>query len=486
MMKHVIIPFLAVVCAIDVTTPALADGVAAPWANSFETNTAGISIVGNSEFGDWRGTDGVNATVTNFDYSALRQSPRVTYPLRSATHTKVVAFRDGGITNLVSSDNTNNATVDFMLQPVPMDEPAMSAAISNSQMALFVNTSGYVTVYHAIVTNASSSWTPDCRGWTILDDGVFPAIASDKWVRVTVTMDYSPANDIGACFYQVRVNGHLFTNALAFSEVRHEYTNSLLNGTWFMSAKGGTYRMTQFSLSGSGMFDDLVITNDFDPASIRPGGATILTYAIGPGTISPPGPIEFAEAQLPVTTNFVMTSTNPYYHVARVVTSVTNVEGLARTTATYTQEWAGIITDGAITAYFEPILASHDTPLWWLAQYGLVTNAANWDALALEDSDGDLARNWEEYVAGTIPNDRESVLRLLTQRRQGDVNTITWQSSTNTHGPYVVSASTNITYAGAWMVRSNAVAPHPSGTNTFLESVPGSLIRFYRVSVTNY
>lgn len=49
------------------------------------------------------------------------------------------------------------------------------------------------------------------------------------------------------------------------------------------------------------------------------------------------------------------------------------------------------------------------TPIWWLIQYGFTNDFEN---AAMADPDGDGARTWEEYVAGTIPTNSASALKL--------------------------------------------------------------------------
>jgi hypothetical protein len=56
-----------------------------------------------------------------------------------------------------------------------------------------------------------------------------------------------------------------------------------------------------------------------------------------------------------------------------------------------------------------PAVAAHDTPVWWLAQWGA---RENFDAAAESDPDGDGMPNWTEYVAGTHPTNAASVWRL--------------------------------------------------------------------------
>ncbi len=66
---------------------------------------------------------------------------------------------------------------------------------------------------------------------------------------------------------------------------------------------------------------------------------------------------------------------------------------------------------------------AHGTPYSWLAQYGLDES----DEMLDTDQDGLLT--WEEYAAGTIPNDPDSVLKVIAaQGSSSNGFVITWQS----------------------------------------------------------
>lgn len=67
----------------------------------------------------------------------------------------------------------------------------------------------------------------------------------------------------------------------------------------------------------------------------------------------------------------------------------------------------------SLSAAFAAILATNQTPQWWLAQYGLTNGGAGFDTAALADQDGDGMPAWQEYVADTDPTNRASVLRIL-------------------------------------------------------------------------
>lgn len=237
-----------------------------PWQNSFEDSTTGISITNSGYgFGDWFASSvDVSAVVTNLGAYTM-QSPMVNYPI-SGAHTKVVAFKDGSITNVLNGAPwaNQNATVDLMLQPVRMEQPTMTAAISNSQMSVFVDTNGYLNIWHSKLATAQlNSGVPQ---WTTLTD--FGPIATDKWIRLTVTLDYTDSLSGGLgglAVFQIRANGHLFTNANAYSSLDPATTG----GSWFICASSSSLQINQVAFSGSGMFDDLVITNNFDPNSIQ-------------------------------------------------------------------------------------------------------------------------------------------------------------------------------------------------------------------------
>ncbi|MCC6235438.1 MAG: PQQ-binding-like beta-propeller repeat protein [Verrucomicrobiales bacterium] len=65
-----------------------------------------------------------------------------------------------------------------------------------------------------------------------------------------------------------------------------------------------------------------------------------------------------------------------------------------------------------LTAVFEPVLLPPGLPAWWLAQHGLMVEAASVPL----DSDGDGHSNWQEWQAGTNPTDPLSILRLELRR----------------------------------------------------------------------
>ena len=90
----------------------------------------------------------------------------------------------------------------------------------------------------------------------------------------------------------------------------------------------------------------------------------------------------------------------------------------------------------------------------WLQTYKLSTSASS----VYLDSDGDGMNNWQEWVCGTNPTNRLSVLRLLSPSITGTKATVTWQSvagvnyflerSANPAAPFTLLATNILGQAG--------------------------------------
>jgi len=82
-------------------------------------------------------------------------------------------------------------------------------------------------------------------------------------------------------------------------------------------------------------------------------------------------------------------------------------------------------------------------PDWWRALYfggdGTTTNS---QSCATADPDGDGMSNFYEYLAGTIPTNGASALRITTVGREGSDMRVTWTVVTNK--TYILQTSTNL------------------------------------------
>ena len=113
----------------------------------------------------------------------------------------------------------------------------------------------------------------------------------------------------------------------------------------------------------------------------------------------------------------------------------------------------------------------------WLQQFGLPTDGTA-DYL---DSDADGMNNWQEWIAGTIPTNAASVLRIQTAAMTLPEPSITmvWLSTTNRS--YFVQRSTNLSPAVFATIQTNI--PGASGTITFTDTNSSPGRAYYRVGV---
>ena len=118
--------------------------------------------------------------------------------------------------------------------------------------------------------------------------------------------------------------------------------------------------------------------------------------------------------------------------------------------------------------------------LGWLDQYGLPTDGS----VDFADTDGDGLNNWHEWIAGTVPTNRLSVLRMLTPAAAGTNVAVRWESVAGVN--YFLERSTDL---AAWprfqLLATNIVGE--AGTTTYTDvGVAGPSPLFYRVGAGSY
>ncbi len=113
----------------------------------------------------------------------------------------------------------------------------------------------------------------------------------------------------------------------------------------------------------------------------------------------------------------------------------------------------------------------------WLQRYGLPTDGSA-DYL---DSDGDRANNWQEWIAGTIPTDVLSALRMFSPSNNVSGLAVSWQSVSNRN--YFLERANGLDAASSFsLLTSNIVGQ--AGTTVYTDTNangPGPF--FYRVGV---
>jgi hypothetical protein len=222
--------------------------------------------------------------------------------------------------------------------------------------------------------------------------------------------------------------------------------------------------------SGNFLMDDLVVSTNKSfyalvPSSIRYGGS-----------ISPSGPVVVSPGS---TNTFNMAASN-WYNLASVV-----VDGaVIGTPASYT--FSNVQSDHTIAANYTAQLAVNNTPKWWLYQQN--TNwAANFDAAALGDQDGDGMPTWQEYIAGTDPQNPASVFALSATQGNGSMAvsfpTVAPTAQYQLQRYYSIQSSTNLADPLSWHGIAGWTNIQGQGQNLLYTNATGSTNIYFRGQV---
>ena len=438
--------FLAAVGAVGLAGNASAQ---APYTlENFETWGAGTIMVDNDPT-RWAGT--TNAFITNYTYDVVN-------PPIVGDHAKLLFLQEGGLTNIVAGDANVAIWSDFVGMLGHTDTNAISVDAS-AQLAFCVNTNGHLVLWHDNPQSGVPQWTE------FLDT----QIASDQWVRVSMKCDYQIVDSFYSYpYFQIYLDGRALTNQNGFTS--NDGTGAA-GGSWFALSDTAFTTMTNFIVSGQGYLDDLVISTNSPTffwrivagAGPRSGYITPLTNYVVAGTDS---------------TNFQI-SADQWYYISSVQTNGQPAIAGGPTVSNIVFIWSNVIANGTIFATIAPNTATNDCPLWWLALNSLPTTAAGADS----DLDHDGQKAWQEYIAGTDPNNSNSVFEISSQTLVDGKPTITWPCYTNSVDlpPYGVQKKVDM-IAGAWiLVDGNVIRTPPLNTWTAptTDAVP------YRVVATN-
>jgi hypothetical protein len=128
---------------------------------------------------------------------------------------------------------------------------------------------------------------------------------------------------------------------------------------------------------------------------------------------------------------------------------------------------------------------TNGTPTTWYDDLGITTNVTypTYDDLDGADSDGDGVLNWREYISGTLPNDSNSVFRVLSISGTPPNVDISFIGGTNGPvTPYIVWGAPSLEADPiAWTVITNQA--RVEGTNTVTGANVGSNL-YFRVIAT--
>jgi hypothetical protein len=116
----------------------------------------------------------------------------------------------------------------------------------------------------------------------------------------------------------------------------------------------------------------------------------------------------------------------------------------------------------------------------WLQAYGLPTDGS----ADFADADGDGMNNWQEWVAGTVPTNALSVLRLLSAAPAGTNVTVTWQSVAGVS--YYLLRSTDLASWPAFRLLATNLLGQ-TGTTSYTDTNAAALSPlYYRVGASYY
>jgi hypothetical protein len=112
----------------------------------------------------------------------------------------------------------------------------------------------------------------------------------------------------------------------------------------------------------------------------------------------------------------------------------------------------------------------------WLQLYGLPTDGS----ADYSDADADGMNNWQEWSAGTLPNDSQSVLRLLSPTVNLSSVTLHWQSVPNRN--YLVQRANSLNPVTGFSNIATHIPGQP-GSTVFTDTNAPTSHCFYRVGV---
>jgi fibronectin type 3 domain-containing protein len=384
----------------------------------YDDSVAGVPPRSN---GWWLGNSNDVANVSNLTFSYLAPG----YPYIAGTQTNVLYFETAtgskGISNLFPTIRTN-MYMEMMLRPGRMDaeeSPLVKNVTNNCHLAMYVNTNGFLTVYHTRITPTGEYvWDEEAQTnvwvegepifstqWTSLSH---TRIESNDWIRVLIELCVESA---GLPRFQIRLNNGLpMTDTNAFFLSGESVDTAQPGGTWFVSALYSLKTFSGISIGGMGMIDDLRIQQGVP--------LNLLTFTITP-TVDEPGSINPSEKFYLVqgsSTN-VDIAAPLYWFIQNVTTNTVSVSGSFGSGVTnFSQTLSDIQNDISIHAAISAELAASNTPLWWLASHGLT----NFNVDATNDVDADGSPTWQEYQLGTDPTNGLSVRYLIAPSVSGN------------------------------------------------------------------
>ena len=311
------------------------------------------------------------------------------------------------------------------------------------------------------------------------DDEAFLLLLSNRNASISIG-----ANDL--CLYTIKGTPHALDIASQYGTPLPQTGTTYYAHEWLLECTvpdspldlpGGTQLVCvgwtgtgSAPASGSGAdTGGFTVTNDSSLTWSWATNLTLLAAAKGGGVVYG------GNVWVPLGTNVMLhAETNQYYRFAGWTGDTSGAD---------TNQAAinlGMTHARTLTACFTPLLATNETPLWWLAQiYG---HTDNFDVVATSDSDMDGFQAWEEFIADSDPTNQHSLLALTTITRFGQEFSVGWPGSTQrVYCVYGGDTSTNLQDA---TMMTNGMPGANAPETVFSGPVTSSLPAFLWIEVS--
>jgi len=369
-------------------------------------------------------------------------------------------------------------------------------------------------------------------GWLVNTNGQLVVLVSETGTQQTVEVDWNTSDPYNSMTVAGSFNGwnqaannmeyvgdRTWQYDASFSSVSNVQFKFAANGSWTTNW-GGSGTAQTVPLSGVGIFNaptNIVVSGTLNGLYEFTFNDQTLGYSLEPllasvyGSMNVPGTFNGWNPAA----NSMQLASNDTWQVIIGFSNVTNIQFKFAANGNWTSNWGE--NNGAQTQFTVPLSGTGKSngstnivvnavlngeyqitfndlslaysvqqftgdsvgdgiPDWWRQQYfsnGATNhfgNTTNSESCATCDPDGDGMNNLQEYLAGTVPTNGASYLRILSVIPQGTNMVVTW---------YTAGGHTNVLQAAT-------ATPDGSYTNNFMDISPYIIIQGSGDTTTNY
>lgn len=257
--------------------------------------------------------------------------------------------------------------VDTMIQFTPSDT-APTIDTADVKVALYVDANSNLVVRHTMYTEFVNYDPVETNS---VVDGV---IDPDAWYRLSIAV----TRDGNETFCRIALDGTVIQHANAF-DLEDGAAN---NGTYFRSCEADDFTLEKVSFEGTGLVDELVITDTEPDGIFTPSSVEITLFATGGNvTFDPAGPVASGAT-------VAITATDDWKWIASLTGPVDEAGVVASKTITTTLTAVASCTVTAVVDYaaLDQTIGGNDYPYSSVAAWAQMNNLAEGaDMSAFED-----------------------------------------------------------------------------------------------------